>query len=190
MFKFSPRRWLMCTTRRPALRHLLAAQPPIPHPPHPAPAPPPSAPDLPPAAYTADIHVTGPTTQFHDSVALRYNYAFGKESPFLPSNAMTANGQFLNPRSFYTAEYCGHCHQEAYHQWRQSAHSNSFRAALVSEERQHAHRRKGRAVLAPLRRLPQSRRALLRRPLPGHAQEAPLRGRRRHLLRLPLHPVH
>ena len=86
-----------------------------------------AAPDLPPAAYTANIHVTGPTTQFHDSVALRYNYAFGKESPFLPSNAMTVNGQFINPRNVLTAEYCGHCHQEAYHQWRQSVHSNSFR---------------------------------------------------------------
>ncbi len=92
-------------------------------------APPPAsaAPDLPPAAYTANIRVTGPTTQFHDSVSLRYNYAFGKESPFLPSNAMTVNGQFINPRSVLTAEYCGHCHQEAYHQWRQSVHSNSFR---------------------------------------------------------------
>jgi tetratricopeptide (TPR) repeat protein len=83
--------------------------------------------DAPAAAYTAAVKITGPTTQFHDSVALRYNYAFGKESPFLPSNAMTANGQFLNPRSVLTAEYCGHCHQEAYHQWRQSVHSNSFR---------------------------------------------------------------
>ncbi|MGA9586937.1 MAG: tetratricopeptide repeat protein [Terracidiphilus sp.] len=96
--------------------------------PGPAPTASPSTPKLPPAAYTADIVVAGPTSQFHDSVALRYNYAFGKESPFLPSNAMTVNGQFLNPRSFYTAEYCGHCHQEAYRQWRQSAHSNSFRA--------------------------------------------------------------
>jgi tetratricopeptide (TPR) repeat protein len=93
---------------------------------HPVPAPA-STPDAPAAAYTAAIRVTGPTTQFHDSVASRYNYAFGKESPFLPSNAMTANGQFLNPRSVLTAEYCGHCHQEAYHQWRQSVHSNSFR---------------------------------------------------------------
>jgi tetratricopeptide (TPR) repeat protein len=80
------------------------------------------------AAYTAAIKVTGPTSQFHDSVSGRYNYAFGKESPFLPSNAMSVNGQFLNPRSFYTAQYCGHCHQEAYHQWRESVHSNSFRA--------------------------------------------------------------
>lgn len=94
---------------------------------NPAPAPSPATPDAPPAAYTAAIKVTGPTTQFHDSVSSRYNYAFGKQSPFLPSNAMTANGQFINPRSVPTAEYCGHCHQEAYHQWRQSVHSNSFR---------------------------------------------------------------
>jgi tetratricopeptide (TPR) repeat protein len=83
--------------------------------------------DTPPAAYTASIRVSGPTTQFHDSVSSRYNYAFGKDHPFLPSNAMTADGQFVNPRSVPTAEYCGHCHQEAYHQWRQSVHSNSFR---------------------------------------------------------------
>ncbi len=78
--------------------------------------------------YGAPTSITGPTTAFHDSVASRYNYAFGKESPFLPSNATTVNGQFWSPRAFPTAEYCGHCHQEAYHQWRQSAHSNSFRA--------------------------------------------------------------
>jgi tetratricopeptide (TPR) repeat protein len=87
----------------------------------------PATPDAPPAAYTAHIKVSGATSQFHDSVSTRYNYAFGKESPFLPSNAMTANGQFINPRSVLNAEYCGHCHQEAYHQWRQSVHSNSFR---------------------------------------------------------------
>jgi tetratricopeptide (TPR) repeat protein len=79
------------------------------------------------AAYTAEIKLTGPTTPFHDSVASRYNYAFGKDSPFLPSNAMSVNGQFLDPKSFPTAEYCGHCHKAAYHQWRQSVHSNSFR---------------------------------------------------------------
>jgi tetratricopeptide (TPR) repeat protein len=81
-----------------------------------------------PASYTAAIRVTGPTTQFHNSVAGRYNYAFGKQSPFLPSNSTSANGQFLSPKAFYTAEYCGHCHKESYHQWRQSVHSNSFRA--------------------------------------------------------------
>jgi len=67
-------------------------------------------------------------TAFHTSVAARYNYAFGADAPFLPSNATSANGQFLSPKSFYTAEYCGHCHQEAHRQWRQTAHANSFRA--------------------------------------------------------------
>jgi hypothetical protein len=80
------------------------------------------------SAYSAATGITGPTTPFHDSVASRYNYAFGKDAPFLPSNATSSNGQFLSPRSFYTAQYCGHCHQEAYRQWRQSVHSNSFRA--------------------------------------------------------------
>jgi len=79
-------------------------------------------------AYSAPTGITGPTTAFHDSVASRYNYAFGKDTPFLPSNATTINGQFVSPKSFPTAQYCGHCHQEAYRQWRQSVHSNSFRA--------------------------------------------------------------
>ncbi len=78
--------------------------------------------------YGSPTGITGPTTAFHDSVTARYNYAFGKDTPFLPSNATTVNGQFWSPKAFPTAQYCGHCHQEAYHQWRQSVHSNSFRA--------------------------------------------------------------
>jgi tetratricopeptide (TPR) repeat protein len=79
-------------------------------------------------AYSASTAIIGPTNPFHDSIASRYNYAFGKDTPFLPSNATTSTGQFTSPKSFPTAQYCGHCHQEAYHQWRQSVHSNSFRA--------------------------------------------------------------
>jgi tetratricopeptide (TPR) repeat protein len=90
------------------------------------PAPTPAGDNKP--SYSAPGAIIGPTTPFHDSVAARYNYAFGKDSPFLPSNATDVNGQFVSPKSFPTAQYCGHCHQEAYHQWRQSAHSNSFRA--------------------------------------------------------------
>jgi tetratricopeptide (TPR) repeat protein len=78
--------------------------------------------------YAPSNTVSGPTTAFHDSVNSRYNFAFGKQTPFLPSNATTVNGQFFSPKAFPTAQYCGHCHQEAYHQWRQSVHSNSFRA--------------------------------------------------------------
>jgi len=129
MFKIAMRRWLLSAVLAALALTITwavrAATDPVPAAPTPAPSD-----DTPNAgpAYTAAIKITGPTTPFHDSVANRYNYAFGKDSPFLPSNATTGNGQFVSPKSFYTAQYCGHCHQEAYHQWRQSAHSNSFRA--------------------------------------------------------------
>jgi tetratricopeptide (TPR) repeat protein len=64
---------------------------------------------------------------YTQKVAATYNNRFGENHYFLPSNATTDDGEFLNPKSFPTAEYCGHCHQEAHTQWRQSAHSNSNR---------------------------------------------------------------
>ncbi len=64
---------------------------------------------------------------YNEKAAAKYNYRFGKEFPFLPSNATTDNGEFLDPKSFSTAEYCGHCHQESHKQWRESAHSNANR---------------------------------------------------------------
>ncbi len=64
---------------------------------------------------------------YQSKVASDYSYKFGPGSPFLPSNATTDTGQFLNPNSFPTAAYCGHCHQAAQEQWRQSAHANSNR---------------------------------------------------------------
>ncbi len=66
-------------------------------------------------------------TAYSEKTAAKYNFRYGKELPFLPSNATTDNGQFLSPKSFPTAEYCGHCHQESHQQWRESAHSNSNR---------------------------------------------------------------
>ena len=79
---------------------------------------------------------------YSEKTAAKYNFRFGKDQPFLPSNATTDNGQFINPRSFYTAEYCGHCHQESHDQWRQSAHSNANRVpyylknvALLNDEK-------------------------------------------------------
>ena len=59
--------------------------------------------------------------------ASTYSYRFGAGSPFLPSNATTDTGEFLQPSAFLTADYCGHCHQASEAQWRQSAHSNSNR---------------------------------------------------------------
>ena len=62
------------------------------------------------------------------SVAQHYNYHFGADQPFLPSNATTDTGQFIDSKDFLSAKYCSHCHQGAYDQWRQSAHSSAFRA--------------------------------------------------------------
>ncbi len=64
---------------------------------------------------------------YTEKIGAKYNYRYGKELPFLPSNAQTDTGQFIDPKSFPTAEYCGHCHQESHKQWRESAHSNSNR---------------------------------------------------------------
>jgi tetratricopeptide (TPR) repeat protein len=65
----------------------------------------------------------------HYSAQIRktYNLRFGPEEPFLPSNAQTESGEFIQPGAFPTAAYCGHCHAGVYEQWRQSLHSNSFR---------------------------------------------------------------
>ena len=65
---------------------------------------------------------------YSERIAATYNYLYGKEHPFWPSNAATDTGEFIDPTSVPTAAYCGHCHQEAHTQWRESAHSNSNRA--------------------------------------------------------------
>ena len=57
----------------------------------------------------------------------QYNYRFGN-SPFLPSQAKSSGDTFLAPEQFPPASYCAKCHAETHEQWRQSAHSNSFRA--------------------------------------------------------------
>src|ERR1700731_3517960 len=65
---------------------------------------------------------------YSETVAAKYDYHFGPREAFLPSNATTDTGEFIDPKTVLSASYCGHCHQEAQHEWRQSAHGNSFRA--------------------------------------------------------------
>ncbi len=79
------------------------------------------------AGYSSPNGIVSPTTPFHDAMTAKYDYAFGKDTPFLMSNATTSNGQFIDPKDFPTAQYCGHCHEAAYRQWRESIHSNAFR---------------------------------------------------------------
>jgi tetratricopeptide (TPR) repeat protein len=56
-----------------------------------------------------------------------YNFRFGRDQISLPGNAASAANDFIPPSAFLSAGYCGRCHQEAYSEWRQALHSNSFR---------------------------------------------------------------
>jgi Flp pilus assembly protein TadD len=64
---------------------------------------------------------------YSDATSTSYNFRFGKDKPFIPGNAKAEGDGFVQPGAFPNATYCAHCHQEAYHQWRQALHSNSFR---------------------------------------------------------------
>lgn len=65
---------------------------------------------------------------YSGKIAAKYYAHFDEASPFLPSNATTDTGEFIDPKTVPTAAYCAHCHQESHRQWRQSSHANSFRA--------------------------------------------------------------
>lgn len=65
--------------------------------------------------------------EYSNKISASYNYRFGKELAFAPGNPEIQGGEFIQPGAFPDATYCAHCHQEAYHQWRQALHSNSFR---------------------------------------------------------------
>ena len=82
---------------------------------------------LPRAAHAGEDAATD-RAAYSQKIAEHYNFRFGADHPFLPSNATTDTGQFIDSKTFLSAKYCGHCHQEAYAEWRQTAHANSFRA--------------------------------------------------------------
>src|SRR6202167_4331165 len=65
--------------------------------------------------------------EYADKVRATYNYRFGTDKPSVPGNASVEGDDFVQPGAFPNAKYCAHCHQEAYHQWRQALHSNAFR---------------------------------------------------------------
>jgi tetratricopeptide (TPR) repeat protein len=65
--------------------------------------------------------------EYSEKIASGYNYRFGKDLPFAPGNPEVQGGGFIQPGAFPDATYCAHCHQEAYHLWREALHSNSFR---------------------------------------------------------------
>lgn len=68
-----------------------------------------------------------PQDAYSEQLTHSYNFPFENGNISLPGNAAVEGGTFLRAEDFPDAEYCGHCHEEAYHQWRQSLHSNAFR---------------------------------------------------------------
>lgn len=64
---------------------------------------------------------------YAEKIRQGYDFRFGKDTMSAPGNATIEGNDFVQSGAFPTATYCGKCHQEAYRQWRQSLHSNSFR---------------------------------------------------------------
>ena len=67
-------------------------------------------------------------SDWNAQVAPGYNYPWGAAKPFAPGNSQLEGKGFLQPDAYPSAEYCATCHQEAYRQWRESLHANSFRS--------------------------------------------------------------
>ncbi len=64
---------------------------------------------------------------YDEKILSSYHLPFGDSGISLPGNAAAQGSKFIPASSFPDAAYCGHCHQEAYHEWRQALHSNAFR---------------------------------------------------------------
>jgi len=87
------------------------------------------------AAEDAAANEDAARKAYADKVRASYTYisagaseaVYGTRKLSLPGNASIEGNDFIEPSAFPTAEYCGHCHQEAYAEWRQALHSNSFR---------------------------------------------------------------
>jgi tetratricopeptide (TPR) repeat protein len=53
--------------------------------------------------------------------------------PAQTADQSAKNRNFLDPKTALDAAYCGHCHQQAYREWRQSLHANSFRTPFYRD---------------------------------------------------------
>lgn len=65
--------------------------------------------------------------EYNARISETYDYRFGKDRPFAPSNATTFDGKFIPGEDFISSERCAKCHTDIHPQWRQSAHANAFR---------------------------------------------------------------
>ncbi len=67
------------------------------------------------------------TEEYNTLIRETYDFRFGEESPFKPSNATTFNGKFIQGEDFVSSTRCATCHSDVFPHWLQSAHRNSFR---------------------------------------------------------------
>ena len=67
------------------------------------------------------------TEEYNAMIRETYDFRFGEDKPFSPSNATTFNGQFINGEDFISSTRCASCHSDVFPHWLQSAHRNSFR---------------------------------------------------------------
>ncbi len=65
--------------------------------------------------------------EYTNWISESYDFRFGKERPFAPSNATTFDGKFIAGEDFISASRCATCHTDIHPQWRESAHANAFR---------------------------------------------------------------
>ena len=79
------------------------------------------------AQYQSPSSGSATRDPYSQQIRETYNYRFGKDKISAPGNAASVDNTFIQPGAFPTAQYCAHCHEEAYSQWRQALHSNSFR---------------------------------------------------------------
>jgi Tfp pilus assembly protein PilF len=64
---------------------------------------------------------------YADEVRESYNFRFGAGVISIPGNAAIEGNDFVQAGAFPKATYCAVCHAQAYNNWRQALHSNSFR---------------------------------------------------------------
>jgi len=79
-----------------------------------------------PGVCQAQSDESGARADYAHKIRENYNFRFGNDIS-APGNASMEGNDFIQPGAFPNATYCAHCHQEAYSQWRQALHSNSFR---------------------------------------------------------------
>ncbi|NNE98391.1 MAG: hypothetical protein HKN25_05145 [Pyrinomonadaceae bacterium] len=63
---------------------------------------------------------------YHEWISETYDFRFGEDKPFSPSNADTFDGKFIAGKDFISSARCASCHTDVHPQWEQSAHAKSF----------------------------------------------------------------